>query len=628
MASYVRNNTTNAINLASAWTGGVLPGAADVGQWTSGTSAASNTLSGNWTVGALDIGAFKVDISGSTFTITLLGNISYNSGSWGLYLANTASPIGYTMTTTTATGSTNQNWYIGTNRFWDIFGSTNITGNGILSISGGGTPASYNVLGFSGIWRLVNTFMTFGTDNAFGASSTIRIDTEAGKELVNGIVAYPRTNGFTSANKFEVLNSFATHIQGWETSVGTGTYTLTNTVEMQAANKTIHIHGGTLALTTLTATGSGNAPIFAGAGALHKVGSGTWIPLTQSSSRAGSTTVKAGGGAIRVANNTALGSGAVAVESGAALELSGGLTAFATSGGITLNGQGSGNLGALQSVSGTNQVAATITLPGSGVVSVGATSGNKLQLNGVVSGGGGAGDFATRGIGTVALTGNNKSFSSNLYACSTVTEVDNISTSGSVGGAGTPIYLAVDNVASVNPTLKYVGSASSTTTRGVSLATDLTPASRINLTFTLDSSGTGTAVPTYNGSFAFRDTGWTTDTKLILTGTQANGTATLGTGLSNPSGTGSPKLALDKTGNSVWRITATTTNTGPTEVNAGTLIGDHDSATPSARFGGGNVRLNSGGTLKTLTGTSQLGRMNYASGLRLNGGTLQIGGTA
>lgn len=350
--------------------------------------------------------------------------------------------------------------------------------------------------------------------------------------------------------------------------------------------------------------------------AMEKLDVGRWVFSNATNSYAGGTIV--GGGFLRGTNNAAFGTGTVTINSGT-VELSGGITVGNV---MTLNTD-PGSVGAVQSISGTNVLSGNVTAASSGVTaSVGADTSQTLRLSGNVIG---AGNFVTRGAGTVELTGANNSFSGVFIALSNITSVININPSS--GSLGTNVgAVSLGNYAvGLGGTLKYIGTVETANTRGLQIIRD---GSQAATTYTLDNSGTSTGRPGFNpGTFTYRDS-WTAgnDVTLRFAGTQTAATAYFGLPVADPSG--GAKLNIVKDGDAPWRIFGNTTNTGTTEVNAGTLIGDHDSATPSARFGGGNVRLNAGGTLKTLTGTSQLGRMSYASGLKLNGGTLQIGGTA
>lgn len=115
------------------------------------------------------------------------------------------------------------------------------------------------------------------------------------------------------------------------------------------------------------------------------------------------------GGAVRAANDAALGadsagtSNATFVSGAGTLELDGGVTAPER---IYLNGAGTGGIGALRSVSGSNTLTGAVTLgwtEGAVVaspVSIGATAGSTLVLDGVVDG---AQPLTKVGDGTVIL---------------------------------------------------------------------------------------------------------------------------------------------------------------------------------------------------------------------------------
>src|SRR5262249_53294512 len=92
---------------------------------------------------------------------------------------------------------------------------------------------------------------------------------------------------------------------------------------------------------------------------LTKTGNGT-LSLTASNSYNGTTTVSAG--ALRISHNSALGTTAngVSVTTGAALELTGGLTIGAEA--LTLNGTGINNGGALRNLANNNTWGGAISL--------------------------------------------------------------------------------------------------------------------------------------------------------------------------------------------------------------------------------------------------------------------------
>ena len=154
------------------------------------------------------------------------------------------------------------------------------------------------------------------------------------------------------------------------------------------------------------ATAQTEARFLTGSGNLAKTGNGT---LTISGTTNNFTgTVGITNGAIRATASSALGSAsAVTVQSGAALEYSGGITVARN---LTINGTGLSTGGALRSISGNNTHSGNLTL---GSASRIASDADTLTISGTVSGSGlgltvgGAGNTAIQsaiGIGAGRLT--------------------------------------------------------------------------------------------------------------------------------------------------------------------------------------------------------------------------------
>jgi autotransporter-associated beta strand protein len=131
---------------------------------------------------------------------------------------------------------------------------------------------------------------------------------------------------------------------------GTGAITISHAGTITGATFGLTLggtQGGTLRSILGTTTGT-----------LTKSGSGTWT-LSGANTYTGLTTISAG--ALRATNATALGTiaGGVTVTSGAALELSGGISIGAEA--LTIRGTGIDSGGALRNISGNNTYAGLIT---------------------------------------------------------------------------------------------------------------------------------------------------------------------------------------------------------------------------------------------------------------------------
>ncbi|WP_176159652.1 beta strand repeat-containing protein [Prosthecobacter debontii] len=156
----------------------------------------------------------------------------------------------------------------------------------------------------------------------------------------------------------------------------------TITTEVQAlTNGRIHSESGTLTFapvaglpTSNAINGAGMPMIFSGngdivingrlnivAGTITKEGTGALVLNGDNSVNTGAITVNAG--ILRVGHSNAMGgAGSVTIASGAALELSGGITAAKT---MTVGGTGIATQGAIRSLTGSNTLAGVITLSAS-----------------------------------------------------------------------------------------------------------------------------------------------------------------------------------------------------------------------------------------------------------------------
>ena len=195
-----------------------------------------------------------------------------------------------------------------------------------------------------------------------------------------------------------------------------------------------------------------------GTAALTKSGGGT-LNLGGNNTFTGATTV--GNGAIRMTHASALGSGSVTVDTGAALELANNIAAGSKA--LSLVGVGTNDGGALRNISGNNSWAGNITLAGnarinsdadslglSGTLTVGA---NTLYLGGAgnttvsntISGAKDTGDgvLFKNGGGTVTLLGNNSGLTGNIQLREGALEIQN---ANALGTGGT-VYLGTANVA-------------------------------------------------------------------------------------------------------------------------------------------------------------------------------------
>jgi fibronectin-binding autotransporter adhesin len=231
------------------------------------------------------------------------------------------------------------------------------------------------------------------------------------------------------------------------------------------------------------------------------------------------------------------------------------------------------NAGATLDMAGTGLLKFTSDLSHSG------TGGRTLTLTGT---GAGVGEFAgainnvgtgtnvgvtKNGIGTWRLSGTANSYSSVTSITAGVLEVTKLADSGQNSSIGTG---SSGGLSIAGGTLRYIGSGDSSN-RAITIGA---------LGATLDASGSGaivysrTAAPSYgSGNVAI---------SLTLTGTNTG----TNTWAANQNNNGTGAVSLTKNGSGTWVLTGTSTNTGGTTVNAGTLLLNGSSAAGVTVFGG------------------------------------------
>ncbi|PUE51435.1 hypothetical protein B9Z45_14730 [Limnohabitans sp. 2KL-17] len=253
-------------------------------------------------------------------------------------------------------------------------------------------------------------------------------------------------------------------------SLGTGSLTYSNsgTLTIGSYGGVSGITAGTVTLTAAGLLGSNNisttggtitinpstgphdySGVISGAVGLNKSGSGTQI-LSGANTYSGATNIT--GGVLRVTNSGGLGSsaGATTVSSGAALEISGGITLADA---LTISGTGVSSNGAVRSLSGANTLTGGITLGAATEMQVDAdslsitpSSGNAfsgafgltLQTDGAATVGGlmatGTGTLTKTGSADLYLTANNTLTGSTTISGGTL-YLGTGSTAGTVAGA-------------------------------------------------------------------------------------------------------------------------------------------------------------------------------------------------
>uniref|UniRef100_UPI0037C95FA5 Ig-like domain-containing protein n=1 Tax=Pseudomonas tohonis TaxID=2725477 RepID=UPI0037C95FA5 len=343
---------------------------------------------------------------------------------------------------------------------------------------------------------------------------------------------------------------------------------------------------------TLTAGGDNTsttvAGVISGTGSLVKQGSGI-LNLSGSNTYGGTTTVAAG--ALSIAGDGNLGSGAVNLADGTVLN-----------------------------VSGASTIDNAITLTGNSTLD----NGNAVTLSGAISG---AYDLTKTGSGTLTLSGSNSYGATYVNAGTLSVSSDGNLGSGAVNlAAGTTLALTgattVDNAIVLGGDASVSAAANATLSGVISGAFTLTKAGASTLTLsgtntygaTTVSAGTlsvasdsnlGSGTVTLAGGSTLAVTGATTIDNAIALG----GSATVNTGAATTLSGVISGSSLTKSGASTLTLAGSNTFTGSTTVNAGTL-----SIASDANLGAGALNLANGTTLQ-ITGNTTIDNALALTGL-------------
>ncbi|WP_237149828.1 beta strand repeat-containing protein, partial [Metapseudomonas otitidis] len=344
---------------------------------------------------------------------------------------------------------------------------------------------------------------------------------------------------------------------------------------------------------TLTAWGNNVsatvAGVISGTGSLVKQGSGI-LNLSGSNTYGGTTTISAG--ALSIASDSNLGSGAVNLADG---------TVF--------------------NVSGTSTIDNAIILTGNSTLD----NGNAVTFSGAISG---AYDLTKTGSGTLTLSGSNSYGATYVNVGTLSVSSDANLGSGAVNlAAGTT--LAVTGATTIDNAIALAGDATVSTSAAVTLsgvisgASTLTKAGASTLTLTgtntygattvsagtlsvaSDSNlGSGTLTLAGGSTLSVTSAG-TIDNAIAL-----SGNATVDTAANTTlSGVISGSNNLTKTGSAVLTLTGSNTYSGSTSINAGTL-----SVASDANLGAGALNLANGTTLQ-ITGNTTIDNALALTGL-------------
>lgn len=434
-----------------------------------------------------------------------------------------------------------------------------------------------------------------------------------------------------------------------------------------AATLTLHEMSSTATLTVnaILANNAGGGTV-----TLIKAGTGR-VVLAGTNTYTGATSINAG--ALEIQNNSALGgtTNGTTVFSGAALELSGGITVGAEA--LTINGTGIASAGALRNISGSNTYGGAITL--GGTTTIGSTSGT-LTLSGAIGAAGngltftGAGNIIVNGVltqtGTASLTKSGAG-TLTLNAANSLAGTGGIAIDGgtlvvantaalsttrtitlSANGAGT-LRLATDTSVAALPVTTSSSNASTLisdrATAGAGITHVLGAASFGNNTISI-TAGANVTSGTAGLSFASLNLSGGSGGTMTLNPTTATvtivGAVNIGSGnaaktlkldgtstgnlISGVISNNLNTLSLTKSNTSTWTLTNTETYTGATAIQGGTLVlgsGGNLGATAVTVSSGATLAVNPGTTGATNSTGSTL-VLNAGSTFSMNDGVTSI----
>lgn len=450
-----------------------------------------------------------------------------------------------------------------------------------------------------------------------GPALTWTFNNTAGAFIISG-AAFTISNGITN-------NSTATQTIN-------NAITLTGAQTWSAASGNL-VFGGNIAnggflLTIGGGSNTSASGIISGTGGLTKTGAGT-LTLFGANSYTGATTVSAG--VLNIQNATGLGTtaGGTTVNSGAALQLQGGITVGNEA--LTLNGTGLSSTGALRNISGNNSWAGAVTINSttrinsdSGTFTLDVTSGNAITGTNDSLQFGGAGnvtinDAIATGTGTLTKdgTGTLTLGAANTYTGATtvsagILNIQNAASLGTTGGGTT-----VSNGATLQLQGGITVGLEALNIRGAG-ASGQTGA-LVNVSGTNNYSGLltlagATTLSSNSGTLNLTNLGTITGATFGLT-LNGSGNGTISSIIGTTSGT------LTKSGTGTWTLSAANTFTGATTVNGGTL--NLANSTGNALGFTSGITVNTGAIL-LLGGSNQI---NNTAQIILGGGTFVRGAT-
>ncbi|HMP76149.1 MAG TPA: autotransporter-associated beta strand repeat-containing protein [Kiritimatiellia bacterium] len=430
---------------------------------------------------------------------------------------------------------------------------------GIISGSGTLTKQGAGVLTLSG----VNTFSGAATISAgtLRMGDAAALGTTAGNTTVSDGTVLD-LNGQTVGAEPVVLNGHGISGAGALIS-GSGAASLS----------------GAISLNTASAVGGANQVTLSGVisgGQLTKVGAGTTI-LSGNNTFTGDSIVSNGVLRITHANGLGTTAGSNIVVSGAAVEISGGVTSAER---MAINGTGISANGALRSVSGANTFSGAIALGAASSVGVDADS---LAMSGIISG---AFSLTKVGSGLLTLSGNNTFSGGLVIPAGTVSAT---SDANALGGGGTGTVTLGDTGGSANAVLQGDG------------RTFANP-------ITVASGSSGTATIRNNSGTTILSGGVTLNKPVrLVTGSTAlniTGGLTGSSGVTVALDAGSGRVRLQTT-SSPGFTGGVTLESGTLELSNANMLSSDNAVTMSA---GSTLDLRAGNTIASLSGDGTITR--------------------
>lgn len=457
-ASLTINKANNAdnLNLASSWTGGVVPGALDTASWSSTVAAANSTLLG------ADLAWRGIEVLSPGGAVSIGAGNTLSLGGNGIDLSNATQDLTISSNLTLATGG--QAWNVATGRILTLnTGSFTRTAGTALNLPGAGTVAA-------SMTGIANTNAILGPWATTGSGGDTRYAALASGNLLpfttaTAAAAFGWTSGNNNTFNYDVAATQGnlgvgrqantarytggTATQNWG-NVNTTTITLNGLMNSGTGILTFSEAGGTSQGLLAIGTNNGNELVLGAANADLVVK----IPIINTGANAGSllitgpgtVTIDSAGGAstytgtTTVASGTLLTSGVGSINTSSALTIRGASAKYLHTGTvastvpITLTRgtlDGTGTVGAVSVGNGTDGIL-THGNGGTGTFTMGSLSfGGAAAVNATLSGS--AAPLAVSGA--LSTTPANGLVALNVTAPSWANGVNNVISYGSLAGS-------------------------------------------------------------------------------------------------------------------------------------------------------------------------------------------------